>query len=206
MGSIPELVAAWSSRSAWRSRRISRKVKAMRRGASCLCALLLAGALAACGRVQEEVSDTSGGGDATGAAGAGAGGRAGPAAAGQGGFGESNAGMTITGRVIDSWRRPVAGCPVALGDATTLTSAEGEFRFEQVTAPYDVAFTVPEAPNTGLGPQLWLYTGLTRPDPTLQFACLATRRHWSRSSSSRQFGINHRARHSDSSHPGRPGR
>lgn len=82
---------------------------------------------------------------------------------------ELGAGMAITGTVVDIWRRPVSGCPVALGAATTVTGSHGEFRFESVTPPYDIAFAVDGVPNTSLATELWLYTGLTRADPTLQF-------------------------------------
>lgn len=98
------------------------------------------------------------------------GGQAGQAGAEGGSAGDrSDTGIAITGKLIDVWWRPVSGCAVTLGNATTVTGPRGEFRFEHVTPPYDIAFTIAGVPNTSLTPELWLYTGLTRADPTLQF-------------------------------------
>jgi hypothetical protein len=63
---------------------------------------------------------------------------------------------------------PLAGWAVALGDAVTATDAAGRFVFRNVTPPYDVAFRNPGVPNTTSSPDVWLYRGLTRSDPTLQ--------------------------------------
>ncbi|HET7546008.1 MAG TPA: carboxypeptidase-like regulatory domain-containing protein [Polyangiaceae bacterium] len=131
-------------------------------------ALVLASALAACGRVQRDAptplpTDVSAGGTASGAE------PDPPAEGGSDADAESNAGITITGKLIDSWRQPAAGCQVALGSATAVTDSRGQFRFEHVRPPYDIAFEVPGVTSPPLSPELWLYHGLTRADPTLQF-------------------------------------
>jgi hypothetical protein len=77
-------------------------------------------------------------------------------------------GITIRGRIIDSWRQPMPGWRVALGAESTSTDDEGQFTFANVTPPYDVSFMVPGVANTTNVPELWTYRGLTRPDPTLQ--------------------------------------
>jgi len=57
---------------------------------------------------------------------------------------------------------------VALGDIVRLTDAEGRFTFENVEAPYDLAFKTPGKRWSTDKPSLWIYRGLTRSDPTLQ--------------------------------------
>jgi len=124
----------------------------------------------ACGQVQRDAPTslpTSAGGDGGTSVRAGDAGDA-KSAVSEGGSGDGTE-IAITGQVIDSWRRPVSGCLVALGNATAVTGGQGEFRFEHVTPPYDVAFAIPAVPDATTGPAVWLYTGLTRADPTLQF-------------------------------------
>ncbi|HYP75346.1 MAG TPA: hypothetical protein VER12_05320 [Polyangiaceae bacterium] len=125
--------------------------------------------LVACGRVDNHARTSVGAGAGVAAAPDAGGEGADAGEGGSGGEPESDTGITITGTLVDSWRRPAAGCLVALGTATALTGSLGEFHFEHVAPPYDIAFTIPGVPNLGLWAELWLYTGLTRADPTLQF-------------------------------------
>jgi hypothetical protein len=84
------------------------------------------------------------------------------------GPGETRTGIVVTGTIVDTFRLPVAGWLVALGGTSTSTDAGGRFTFTDVTPPYDVAFLYPGIPRTSAIPEVWVYRGLTRPDPTLQ--------------------------------------
>jgi hypothetical protein len=82
--------------------------------------------------------------------------------------GETRAGIVVTGTIVDTFRLPMAGWLVALGDTSVSTDAGGRFTFTDVTPPYDVAFLYPGIAGTSAIPEMWIYRGLTRPDPTLQ--------------------------------------
>jgi hypothetical protein len=64
--------------------------------------------------------------------------------------------------------QPVSGWPVAIRNHVTKTDGEGRFVVDAVLSPYDVAFVSPGMPADYVNPQLWIYSGLTRSDPTLQ--------------------------------------
>ncbi len=74
---------------------------------------------------------------------------------------------TVTGKVIDFWRHPVAGVPIAIGDTTTTTASDGSFTIDDVGAEYDVQLLVRWA-SPPIGVYGWRFEGLTRRDPTLQ--------------------------------------
>ena len=78
---------------------------------------------------------------------------------------EATAPLTVAGHVIDFFRRPVPGIPVSIAQTTVETNEAGEFRFEGVSSPYDIAL-LSEQP--GDYADAWVYQGLTRADPTLQ--------------------------------------
>ncbi len=77
--------------------------------------------------------------------------------------------ITVSGRVIDFFRRPVPDAPVTLGAESVLTDDQGEFSFTGVTPPYDVSL-IASTTRDGFGFRYYayVYQGLTRPDPTLQ--------------------------------------
>jgi len=82
----------------------------------------------------------------------------GEAAHSAGGRGSAGA---IRGRVIDFFRRPVAGARVAVGDMSADTDAEGAFRLPAADATYSLRI---DGPDT----ETWVYQGLSRRDPTVQ--------------------------------------
>jgi hypothetical protein len=85
--------------------------------------------------------------------------------AGAGGAG-THEGTAIQGTVIDAWGHTLAGIPVALGKASTVTSETGQFSFSNVPETYDLSLFVEwSQPNGAFG---WIYQGLSRRDPTLQ--------------------------------------
>lgn len=67
---------------------------------------------------------------------------------------------TVSGRLIDYWRSPLADVPITIGTTTVLTNSLGEFTFADVAPEYDVSLVV-----DAYG---WRFEGLTRRDPTLQ--------------------------------------
>jgi hypothetical protein len=71
----------------------------------------------------------------------------------------------VEGHVVDYFRRPVPRVPVTIAELTVETNEAGEFRFESVSIPYDVALLTEQA---GDYEHAWVYQGLTRTDPTLQ--------------------------------------
>jgi hypothetical protein len=77
--------------------------------------------------------------------------------------------ITVSGRVIDFFRRPVPEAPVTLGEQSVLTNDAGEFTFTDVVPPYDVSL-IASTTRDGFGflNYAYVYQGLTRPDPTLQ--------------------------------------
>lgn len=70
--------------------------------------------------------------------------------------------LTVSGRVVDAYRQPLAGLAVRLGAAVVTSDAEGRFTFSGVTAPYDVVVK-----RTTPALEAHVFRGLTRPDPTL---------------------------------------
>ncbi len=81
---------------------------------------------------------------------------------------DADAGMTVNGTIIDTYHRPLSGLQVLIGTDLAVTDANGRFAFDQVVAPYDVAFKVYNFNSTPPNPDVWIYRGLTRRDPTLQ--------------------------------------
>jgi hypothetical protein len=71
---------------------------------------------------------------------------------------------TVRGHVMDFWRMPIANAPIAIGDVTTTTDANGDFVIEAVPSEYDASVIV----QTSYSSYGWVYQGLTRRDPTLQ--------------------------------------
>jgi hypothetical protein len=71
---------------------------------------------------------------------------------------------TVRGHVMDIWRMPIPNAPVAIGDVTTTTDANGNFVIEEVPSEYDASIIV----QTDYRSYGWVYQGLTRRDPTLQ--------------------------------------
>lgn len=70
--------------------------------------------------------------------------------------------ITVSGRVMNIQRFPMAGAPVVVaGHPPTTTDATGVFTVAGVTVPYDVTVVV-NSPKAGI-----TYRGLSRPDPTL---------------------------------------
>jgi hypothetical protein len=75
---------------------------------------------------------------------------------------------TVTGHVIDFFRRPVPNVLVHIGDATTTTDGQGLFSIASVGAAYDAALLVNTVHFSHAARYGYLYQGLTRGDPTLQ--------------------------------------
>jgi hypothetical protein len=113
---------------------------------------------------------SSTGGDASGGQAAGGSASGGGSAGGSDTGGQGSGGGTalsgVSGRLIDFWRRPVPNVTIKIpGVATTSkTDADGNFSIEDVPATYDIEFLVTPDGMTFR----WLYTGLTRRDPTIQ--------------------------------------
>lgn len=77
--------------------------------------------------------------------------------------------ITVSGRIIDFFRRPVPEAPVTLGDQSVLTDDSGAFTFTNVTPPYDVSLIAATTQDGfAYAYYAYVYQGLTRPDPTLQ--------------------------------------
>ena len=77
--------------------------------------------------------------------------------------------ITVAGRVIDFFQRPVPTTPVSIGAVTVLTNDNGEFSIPNITPPYDASLV--ESTTTPFGGFRifgYRYEGLTRADPTLQ--------------------------------------
>lgn len=118
----------------------------------------------------------AGGGDSGGGGGAGSGavgpGAVGPGAAGPSDAGPSDAGarpITVSGRVIDFYRRPAPGLRVTIGAVEVLTDESGAFSVEGVEPPYDVSLIASTTVSDfAVRYYAYVYEGLTRPDPTLQ--------------------------------------
>ena len=104
---------------------------------------------------------------------AGAGASGGEAGEGQGGTGQAGEGgggpddTTVSGRVVDFWRRPLANVPVTIGTTTVPTNGQGEFSIPAVAPEYDASLVV-TWPGGQAGVYGWRFEGLTRRDPTLQ--------------------------------------
>jgi hypothetical protein len=84
--------------------------------------------------------------------------------------------LTVSGRVVDFFRRPVPNVPVNIAGQTTATDAQGNFSIDDVEAPYDVALMLIFTRDNVSARYGYVYEGLTRDDPTLQvYAALAQR-------------------------------
>lgn len=72
-----------------------------------------------------------------------------------------DASLTVTGRVVDLFRQPLAGLDVYLGAAAGVSDSDGRFTFTGVSVPYDLVVkrTSPLEAH--------VFRGLTRPDPVL---------------------------------------
>jgi hypothetical protein len=110
------------------------------------------------------------GGSGTGGA-AGGGGSSGMAMlpdAGVGGAGMSGP-FTVSGHVVDFYRRPTPGLRVSIGEQEVLTGDEGEFSIAGVVPPYDVSLIASTSQSDfAFRYYAYVYQGLTRTDPTLQ--------------------------------------
>jgi len=116
------------------------------------------------GGVANGMSGSGGGGSGSGSGGAASGG----SDAGMGDAGVS-APITVAGRVIDFYRRPVPDLLVTVAGQEALTDEGGEFTFYDVAPPYDVSLVVFALVNDfQVRNEAFVYEGLTRPDPTLQ--------------------------------------
>jgi hypothetical protein len=69
--------------------------------------------------------------------------------------------LTVTGRIVDLLRQPLAGLEVRLGGSAALSDGDGRFTFHGVSAPYDLV--VKRASPL----EAHVFRGLTRPDPVL---------------------------------------
>jgi hypothetical protein len=70
--------------------------------------------------------------------------------------------ITISGRVIGTNSKPVAGAALTLGAASEVSDSDGHFSFPNVTPPYDLSAVVTTPVSMGV-----VYQGLRRPDPTI---------------------------------------
>ena len=70
--------------------------------------------------------------------------------------------ITVSGRVVNNWKKPIAGTPVVvLGKPPLVTDGNGRFSVSDITPPYDVSL-VHIGSKTAT-----IYKGLTRTDPVL---------------------------------------
>lgn len=76
--------------------------------------------------------------------------------------------LTVSGRVVDFFRRPLPNIPVTIGDVTVATDALGQFSIPEVTAPYSASLTVSYERNNSPAHYGYVFEDLTRLDPTLQ--------------------------------------
>jgi hypothetical protein len=79
-----------------------------------------------------------------------------------------DAGIHVRGRLIGKYGVALSGFKVALDNQVVTSDSDGFFQFDGVQTPYDLAFRVEGQPGTSNAPELWVYRGLTRADPTLQ--------------------------------------
>jgi len=71
------------------------------------------------------------------------------------------AAVSVNGRVI-TLGAPVANASVLVDGKVTTTAADGTFTVNAVTTPYDVTVSFQSSTD------VWIFQGLTRPDPTIQ--------------------------------------
>lgn len=69
--------------------------------------------------------------------------------------------VTVQGRVVDTFRQPIAGAEVRIQGSTATSAADGSFSISGVTRPYDVVVT-----RSGID-TVDEYLGLTRSNPVL---------------------------------------
>ncbi len=81
---------------------------------------------------------------------------------------ELGAPLTVSGRVVDFFRRPLPNIPVTIAGTTVATDAQGQFSFTEVTAPYTASLTLSYERNNSPAHYGYVFDGLTRVDPTLQ--------------------------------------
>src|SRR5215470_14522282 len=70
--------------------------------------------------------------------------------------------ITIAGRVVDGFLRPIAGAGVRVGSQNAVSDSNGQFSIPNVTPPYDLAVSVMSPTLEGV-----LFQGLRRADPTI---------------------------------------
>jgi hypothetical protein len=75
---------------------------------------------------------------------------------------------SVSGRVIDFFRRPVPNQAVTIGGETVATDAQGRFTLEGVAGSYTASLMVNMIRAGGQAHYAYVYEGLTRRDPTLQ--------------------------------------
>lgn len=75
--------------------------------------------------------------------------------------------ITVTGKVVDPFNRPLLGIQVKISGNQQLpmTNGAGTFTFTGVTTPYDLTLS-----SLGV---VWEFRGLSKPDPTFPFVFLA---------------------------------
>jgi hypothetical protein len=76
--------------------------------------------------------------------------------------------LTVSGRVVDFFRRPLPNIPVTIAGATVATDAQGQFSITGVSAPYSASLTVSSQRNNTPAHYGYVFEDLTRADPTLQ--------------------------------------
>jgi hypothetical protein len=73
--------------------------------------------------------------------------------------------ITVTGKVVSDIGEPLEKARVRIGFTIAITDAEGVFKIEGVSTPYDLIIAVPQIGNQS--EHAHIFQGLTRPDPTL---------------------------------------
>jgi len=76
--------------------------------------------------------------------------------------------LTVTGKVIDYFGKPVGGAVVTVDGTSVASAGDGTFTLTNAGATYDVGLTLTVPRYGGTEVSGWLYVGLTRRDPTLQ--------------------------------------
>src|ERR1700687_3482031 len=70
--------------------------------------------------------------------------------------------ITVSGRVVNYWKNPIAGAPVVVsGKPPLVTDGNGRFSVTDVTVPYNVSLVHIGSKSANI------YKGLTRADPVL---------------------------------------
>jgi hypothetical protein len=81
--------------------------------------------------------------------------------------------FNVSGRLVDGSGRPAADVTVAIGSRVTASDENGNFTFEDVVAPYDLAVVYQGGVGFGGFAYVQLFLGVTRPDPTINSNTMA---------------------------------